>query len=56
MNYPFFKVHKTWQVSIYHLLKMGVRAEQEALSKWGLNYVIDVYLPAKLANPSQFLP
>ena len=38
------------------LLRMGVRAEQQALAKWGLNYVIDTYLPAKLANPSQFLP
>jgi DNA topoisomerase VI subunit A len=55
-NDPFFKVHKPWQVAIDQLLKMGVRAEQQALAKWGLNYVIDEYLPAKLANPSQFLP
>ena len=34
---------------------MGVRAEQQALAKWGLNYVIEEYLPAKLAKPSQFL-
>jgi DNA topoisomerase-6 subunit A len=38
------------------LLEMGVRAEQQALAKWGLNYVIDEYLPRKLANPAQFLP
>ena len=55
-NDPFFKVHKPWQKAIEQLLKMGVRAEQQALAKWGLNYVIDEYLPAKLANPSQFLP
>ena len=38
------------------LLEMGVRAEQQALAKWGLNYVIEEYLPRKLANPAQFLP
>jgi DNA topoisomerase-6 subunit A len=35
---------------------MGVRAEQQALAKWGLNYVIDEYLPRKLADLSSFLP
>ena len=33
-----------------------MRAEQQALAKWGLNYVIDDYLPRKLENPDQFLP
>jgi DNA topoisomerase-6 subunit A len=55
-NDPFFKVHKPWQKAFEQLLKMGVRAEQQALAKWGLNYVIDEYLPAKLSNPAQFLP
>jgi DNA topoisomerase-6 subunit A len=35
---------------------MGVRAEQQALAKWGLNYVIDTYLPEKLKSPDKFLP
>ena len=35
---------------------MGVRAEQQALAKWGLNYVIDEYLPRKLADEQNFLP
>jgi DNA topoisomerase-6 subunit A len=35
---------------------MGVRAEQQALAKWGLNYVIDEYLPRKLEDRSRFLP
>jgi DNA topoisomerase VI subunit A len=35
---------------------MGVRAEQQALAKWALNYVIDEYLPRKLANAEGFLP
>jgi DNA topoisomerase-6 subunit A len=55
-NDPFFKTHKPWQKAIEQLLKMGVRAEQQALAKWGLNYVIEEYLPAKLAKPGQFLP
>jgi DNA topoisomerase-6 subunit A len=55
-NDPFFKAQKPWQKAIEQLLKMGVRAEQQALAKWGLNYVIEEYLPAKLANTSKFLP
>ncbi len=55
-NDPFFQEHRSWRKAIEMLLKMGVRAEQQALAKWGLNYVIDEYLPAKLKNPKQFLP
>jgi DNA topoisomerase-6 subunit A len=55
-NDPFFQTHKPWQQAIDQLLKMGVRAEQQALAKWGLNYVIDEYLPRKLAQPERFLP
>ncbi len=55
-NDPFFDVHKPWARAMESLLKMGVRAEQQALAKWGLNYVMDVYLPAKLAEPKSFLP
>ncbi len=55
-NDPFFQTHKPWQQAIQQLLKMGVRAEQQALAKWGLNYVIEEYLPKKLANTSKFLP
>ena len=53
---PFFKTHKPWRKALEQLLKMGVRAEQQALAKWGLNYVIDEYLPAKLRNVRNFLP
>jgi DNA topoisomerase-6 subunit A len=35
---------------------MGVRAEQQALAKWGLNYVIEEYLPRKLEQRASFLP
>jgi DNA topoisomerase-6 subunit A len=55
-NDPFFQRHKSWTRAIEQLIKMGVRAEQQALARWGLNYVIDEYLPRKLAAPGKFLP
>ena len=55
-NDPFFKTHTEWQKAINQLLKMGVRAEQQALAKWGLNYVIEEYLPQKLDQRARFLP
>jgi len=55
-NDPFFKAHKPWIKAINGLLKMGVRAEQQALAKWGLNFVIEEYLPHKLKNKGGFLP
>jgi DNA topoisomerase-6 subunit A len=55
-NDPFFKRHKPWQKAITKLLKMNVRAEQQSLARWGLNYVIDEYLPAKLKQTDKFLP
>jgi DNA topoisomerase-6 subunit A len=55
-NDPFFKSQKPWQKAIEQLLKLGVRAEQQALAKWGLNYVIEEYLPQKLDQRAKFLP
>ena len=55
-NDPFFKHHRKWAEAISGLMRMGVRAEQQALAKHGLNYVIDRYLPEKLAHPERFLP
>jgi DNA topoisomerase-6 subunit A len=55
-NDPFFRAHKPWLHAINELLKMGVRAEQQALAKWGLNFVIEEYLPRKLADTKNFLP
>jgi len=54
-NDPFFKSHKEWVTALNRLLKMGVRAEQQALAKWGLNFVIEEYLPRKLGSRN-FLP
>jgi DNA topoisomerase-6 subunit A len=55
-NDPFFQAHAPWKKAFNQLLKMGVRAEQQALAKWGLNFVIEEYLPRKLANKKDFLP
>ena len=55
-NDPFIAAHPQWIAAIKQLLKMGVRAEQQALAKWGLNFVIEEYLPRKLANENSFLP
>jgi DNA topoisomerase VI subunit A len=53
---PFFAAEPEWIDAIKQLLTMGVRAEQQALAKWGLNYVIDEYLPRKLQAKRSFLP
>jgi len=55
-NDPFIMAHPEWIAAIKELLAMGVRAEQQALAKWGLDYVISEYLPKKLANTGRFLP
>lgn len=55
-NDPFFKAHKPWKKAIEQLISMGVRAEQQSLAMWGLNYVMDEYLPAKLKRVKDFLP
>ncbi len=55
-NDPFVQHHKEWQKAIKQLVQMRVRAEQQALAKWGLNFVIEKYLPDKLKNPKTWLP
>lgn len=55
-NDPFVRAHPEWVAAIRQLLDMNVRAEQQALAKWGLNYVIHDYLPKKLAATNNFLP
>jgi DNA topoisomerase-6 subunit A len=55
-NDPFFQAHKPWLKSLRQLLKMNVRAEQQSLAKWGLNYVMEEYLPHKLSHTKNFLP
>jgi DNA topoisomerase-6 subunit A len=55
-NDPFVIHHKQWQKALQQQIKLGVRVEQQALAKHGLNYVIDEYLPRKMANTAAFLP
>ena len=55
-NDPFFKYYPEWARALEQLLKMGKRAEQQAFAKFSLNFVMDEYLPAKLAHPEKFLP
>jgi DNA topoisomerase VI subunit A len=54
-NDPFIKHHKEWQDALNQMLKMGVRVEQQAFAKHGLNFVLEEYLPRKLKQ-ADFLP
>lgn len=55
-NDPFVRHYDEWQKAVEQMQKMGERAEQQALAKWGLNYVIEKYLPQKLKDPKSWLP
>jgi DNA topoisomerase-6 subunit A len=55
-NDPFIQHYKPWQKALKQMYKMKVRAEQQALAKWGLNYVIEKYLPDKIKNTKTWLP
>lgn len=54
-NDPFILHHKPWQDVLNQMLKMGVRIEQQAFAKHGLNFVLETYLPEKLRK-GDFLP
>jgi len=55
-NDPFIRHYKAWQSAIEKMLKMGVRVEQQALAKHGLDFVAKTYLPRKLKQVKNFLP
>lgn len=55
-NDPFVAAHKEWRKALEQLVKMKVRAEQQALAKHGLNFVISDYLPKKIKNSKSWLP
>jgi DNA topoisomerase-6 subunit A len=55
-NDPFIQYHKPWQDAITKMLEMGVRVEQQALAKHGLEFVASTYLPRKLKQVDRFLP
>lgn len=46
---PRFK-DEFWENEIQAMLGMGKKAEQQALAKYGLDFVTDTYLPEKLAD------
>jgi DNA topoisomerase-6 subunit A len=41
--------HPFWQSEIKKMLKIGKKAEQQSFSKYGLEYVVDTYLPDKIS-------
>ena len=55
-NDPFVIHHKEWQKALKQMINMKQRSEQQALAKWGLNFVITKYLPDKLKNSKTWLP
>jgi DNA topoisomerase-6 subunit A len=55
-NDPFIRHHRPWREALEQQIQMGVRVEQQALAKHGLNYVIETYLPEKMADTKAFLP
>lgn len=55
-NDPFVKEHKEWQKAIELMQKLGKRAEQQSLAAWGLNFVMEKYLPQKLKDKKSWLP
>lgn len=55
-NDPFVKAYKPWQKALSDQAKLKKRAEQQALAKHGLNFVISDYLPAKIEDNKTWLP
>jgi len=55
-NDPFVQHHKPWQKAIDQMIKAGVRVEQQAFAKHGLDFVVKTYLPEKLKHVEKFLP
>jgi DNA topoisomerase VI subunit A len=55
-NDPFMMNNKKWGKALRQMLDMGVRVEQQAFAARGLNYVMETYLPEKLAKPNEMLP
>jgi DNA topoisomerase-6 subunit A len=45
---PRYKEDPLWQREIKTFMKIRKKAEQEAFSRYGLTYIVDEYLPAKL--------
>ena len=55
-NDPFVQHHKQWQKALSEMAQLKRRAEQQALAKHGLNFVISDYLPDKMKDSKTWLP
>ena len=55
-NDSFISSHKEWVKAMNLMTKLKKRAEQQALAAWGLNYVMENYLPNKLKDQKTWLP
>ncbi|MGM5484066.1 MAG: DNA topoisomerase IV subunit A [Nanobdellota archaeon] len=55
-NDPFINAHKEWQKALEQMVKLKKRVEQQAFARYGLNYVMDTYLPEKISNSKTWLP
>jgi len=55
-NDDFVKSHPEWQKAINQMIDSKERAEQQSLAKYGLKYVVEEYLPAKIEDKSTWLP
>jgi DNA topoisomerase-6 subunit A len=47
LAYPWFEA-KQWQQEIQEMVKSGVKFELEALSRRGISFITEEYLPRKL--------
>ena len=55
-NDPFIQEHKEWQKALVKMQKSKVRVEQQAFAAYGLNFVMDTYLPEKIKDKKSWLP
>jgi DNA topoisomerase-6 subunit A len=55
-NDDFVKSFPEWQKALNQMIEMKQRAEQQSLAKYGLKYVVEEYLPAKIEDKSTWLP
>ncbi|WP_423794055.1 hypothetical protein [Methanococcus maripaludis] len=55
-NDDFVKSFPQWQNALVQMADSKVRAEQQSLAKYGLKYVVEEYLPAKVEDSSTWLP
>ena len=49
LGYPWFQA-KQWQREIQEMVRSGVKFELEALSRRGISFITEEYLPKKLKD------